>query len=109
LTGHRTHHTPTPALIAAVPHTHIHNFSAAASSTLISFHCRAPTAKLGDILNTLLGRQAHKTELQAWFTFCDFDRSALMAEEEYVLAIELLRVREGGGHGGGGHGHIYTF
>ena len=31
-------------------------------------------AKLGDMLNALLGRQARKAELQAFFTHMDFDR-----------------------------------
>eukprot|EP00877_Chromochloris_zofingiensis_P003921 jgi/Chrzof1/1352/Cz10g04050.t1 len=46
---------------------------------------------LGDMLNTLLGRQARKTELQAWFTFCDFDRGCVMSLQEYQTAVELLR------------------
>eukprot|EP00879_Flechtneria_rotunda_P016596 GHRR01017366.1.p1 GENE.GHRR01017366.1~~GHRR01017366.1.p1 ORF type:complete len:179 (+),score=46.95 GHRR01017366.1:302-838(+) len=46
--------------------------------------------KLGDMLNHILGRQAKKTELQAWFTFCDFDRGCIMCREEYQQAVDLL-------------------
>lgn len=47
--------------------------------------------KLGDMLNDLLGRQAVKVELQAWFTFLSYDRGCIMCREEYRQAVQLLR------------------
>jgi hypothetical protein len=39
----------------------------------------------------LLGRPPRKHELDAWFSFLDFDRSAVMPREEFDRATEQLR------------------
>eukprot|EP00775_Hariotina_reticulata_P004473 gene4473-4727_t len=46
--------------------------------------------KLGQMLNEILCRQAHKAELQAWFTFCDYDRGCIMTRAEYEQAVHML-------------------
>ena len=48
-------------------------------------------ASLGDMLRDLLGRQPRRFELQAWFTYLDFDRSSVMSLSEYCKATEELR------------------
>lgn len=48
-------------------------------------------SKLGEMLNTVLGRQAHRAELAAWFSFLDFDRGAIMTRTEFSTAIQQLR------------------
>mmetsp|Transcript_21432 Transcript_21432/g.36580 ORF Transcript_21432/g.36580 Transcript_21432/m.36580 type:complete len:197 (-) Transcript_21432:733-1323(-) len=45
-------------------------------------------ASLGDMLRELLARQPKKFELDAWFTHCDFDRSAVMARGEFEKAVD---------------------
>jgi hypothetical protein len=36
---------------------------------------------LGDMLREVLGRQPRKYELEAWFSYLDFDRSAAMSRQ----------------------------
>jgi hypothetical protein len=33
--------------------------------------------------------QPRKYELEAWFTFCDFDRDAVMSREQYAQSVEM--------------------
>lgn len=47
--------------------------------------------KLGDMLEDLLDRRPRKHELQAWFTFCDYDRGCTLGLEEYLNSIQALR------------------
>jgi hypothetical protein len=46
---------------------------------------------LGTILNDVLGRQASKPELQAWFTYCDFDRNCVMGFSEYLQCVASIQ------------------
>lgn len=47
-------------------------------------------AKIGDMLKELLGRQARKYELDAWFTHLDMDRGAVMSLDEFKAGIARL-------------------
>mmetsp|Transcript_28653 Transcript_28653/g.77275 ORF Transcript_28653/g.77275 Transcript_28653/m.77275 type:complete len:196 (+) Transcript_28653:149-736(+) len=48
-------------------------------------------AALGDMLRELLGRQPRKYELEAWFTFHDFDRDPIMSREQFAEGIDMLQ------------------
>jgi hypothetical protein len=45
---------------------------------------------LGAMLHDILGREPRKHELEAWFTFCDFDRCCTMDINEYERSIQQL-------------------
>mmetsp|Transcript_36861 Transcript_36861/g.81988 ORF Transcript_36861/g.81988 Transcript_36861/m.81988 type:complete len:198 (-) Transcript_36861:800-1393(-) len=47
-------------------------------------------ASLGDMLRELLGRQPRKHELEAWFTYMDFDRSSVLSRDEFLSCVKNL-------------------
>lgn len=47
--------------------------------------------KLGDMLSDILDRKPAKHELDAWFTFCDFDRICYMSFSEYLASVQNVR------------------
>lgn len=53
-------------------------------STHVFRHC------LGDMLNDILGRPPRKLELDAWFTYCDYDRGCVMHIDEFRASIDRL-------------------
>mmetsp|Transcript_22611 Transcript_22611/g.40063 ORF Transcript_22611/g.40063 Transcript_22611/m.40063 type:complete len:199 (-) Transcript_22611:257-853(-) len=48
------------------------------------------TAKIGDMLIQLLGRNPTKSELTVWFTHFDFDRSAVMSYDHFLKSVRNL-------------------
>jgi hypothetical protein len=46
---------------------------------------------LGAMLPRLLGREPRRHELDAWFTFCIFDRTCTMDVDEYAAAVQQLQ------------------
>lgn len=46
--------------------------------------------KLGDMLYDLLDRKPQKYELDAWFTFCDYDRLCTMKVDEYMASVQNI-------------------
>eukprot|EP00798_Chlamydomonas_sp_ICE-L_P000072 gene72-12892_t len=47
-------------------------------------------ASLGDMIREILGRPPRKFELDAWFTYLDYERSPLLSQDEYIGQVEML-------------------
>ncbi|KAF8059436.1 hypothetical protein HT031_005241 [Scenedesmus sp. PABB004] len=65
--------------------------SPVAAALQVDGSSHAARAALGDMLNALLGRQASRAELQAWFSRLDFDGAPVIGRAEFDAAVSALR------------------